>query len=78
MLSTFEEVAGALQSQKRDLVAEYLPDTAIRKRVVDAFQQLAPKPGSGWILDLSRIARAVRKMYTQLKPSRIARLSTAS
>jgi len=74
VLRTFEGVAGALQSQNRDLVAEYLPDTAIRKRVVDAFQQLAPKPGSGWRLDLSRNGttvrmddnwqRLVRKMYT--------------
>ncbi len=74
VLATFEGVAGALQSQKRDLVANFLPDTAIRKRVVDAFQQLAPKPGSGWRLDLSRNGttvrmddnwqRLVRKMYT--------------
>ncbi len=74
VLATFEGVAGALQSQKRELVADFLPDTAIRKRVVDAFQQLAPKPGSGWRLDLSRNGttvrmddnwqRLVRKMYT--------------
>jgi hypothetical protein len=74
VLSTFEGVAGALQSQKRDVVADYLPDTAIRKRVVDAFQQLGPKPGSGWRLDLSRNGTTVRmddkwqrlvlKMYT--------------
>lgn len=74
VLGTFEGVAAALQSQQRDKVASYLPDTAIRKRVVDAFQQLAPKPGSGWRLDLSRNGttvrmddnwqRQVRKMYT--------------
>src|SRR5665213_3098051 len=82
VLSTFEGVAGALQSQQKDKVAEYLPDTAIRKRVVDAFQQLAPKPGSGWRLDLSRNGtnvrmddnwqRLVRKMYipTETEPDR--------
>lgn len=74
VLGTFEGVAAALQSQQRDKVAAYLPDTAIRKRVVDAFQQLAPKPGSGWKLDFSRKGttvrmddnwqRQVRKMYT--------------
>ncbi len=82
VLGTFEGIAGALQSQQRDKVAEYLPDTAIRKRVVDAFQQLAPKPGSGWRLDLSRNGttvrmddnwqRLVRKMYapTETEPDR--------
>jgi hypothetical protein len=82
VLSTFEGVAAALQSQQRDVVASYLPDTAIRKRVVDAFQQLAPKPGSGWRLDLSRNGttvrmddhwqRLVRKMYTptEIEPDR--------
>jgi hypothetical protein len=82
VLGTFEGVAGALQSQNRDLAAEYLPDTAIRKRVVDAFQQLAPKPGSGWKLDLSRNGttvrmddnwqRLVRRMYmpTEIEPDR--------
>lgn len=82
VLGTFEGIAGALQSQQRDKVAGYLPDTAIRKRVVDAFQQLAPKPGSGWRLDLSRIGttvrmddnwqRLVRKMYapTETEPDR--------
>ncbi|MDX1983535.1 MAG: hypothetical protein SFV51_24905 [Bryobacteraceae bacterium] len=82
VLGTFEGVAGAPQSQNQDLVAEYLPDTAIRKRVVDAFQQLAPKPGSGWKLDLSRNGttvrmddnwqRLVRKMYmpTETEPDR--------
>jgi hypothetical protein len=74
VLDTFTGVAAALQSQRRDKVAFYLPDTAIRKRVVDAFQQLAPKPGSGWKLDLSRDGttvqmdgnwqRLVRWMYT--------------
>jgi hypothetical protein len=82
VLGTFEGIAGALQSQQRDKVADYLPDTAIRKRVVDAFQQLAPKPGSGWRLDLSRNGttvrmddnwqRLVRKMYasTETEPDR--------
>ena len=74
VLGTFEGVADVLQSQQRDKVAEYLPNTAIRKRIVDAFQQLAPKPGSGWRIDLSRNGatirmdgnwqRRVRKMYT--------------
>jgi hypothetical protein len=82
VLSTFEGIADALQSQQRDKVAGYLPDSAIRKRVVDAFQQLAPKPGSGWRLDLSRNGttvrmddnwqRQVRKMYapTETEPDR--------
>ncbi len=82
VLGTLEGIAGALQSQQRDKVAEYLPDTAIRKRVVDAFQQLAPKLGSGWRLDLSRNGttirmddnwqRLVRKMYapTKTEPDR--------
>lgn len=60
VLSVFEGVASALQAQQRERVAAYLPDTATRKRVVDAFQQLAPKPGSGWRLDLSRNGTTVR------------------
>jgi hypothetical protein len=82
VLDAFEGVAAGLQSKQRDKVASYLPDTAIRKRVVDAFQQLAPKPGSGWKLDLSRNGttvhmddnwqRLVRKMYatTETEPDR--------
>lgn len=82
VLGTFEGVAAALQAQQRDAVAGYLPDTAIRKRVVDAFQQLAPKPGSGWKLDLERNGttvrmddtwqRLVRRMYTpaETEPAR--------
>lgn len=78
VLATFEGVASALQSQQRDRVADYLPDSAIRKRVVDAFLQLAPKPGSGWKLDLSRNGTTVRmedtwqglvrRMYTPTEP----------
>lgn len=60
VLDTFEGIAGALQSQNREKVAHYLPDMAIRKRVVGAFQQLAPKPGSGWRLDLTRNGTSVR------------------
>lgn len=54
VLDKFESVASALQHQNRDDVATQLPDSAIRRRVVDAFQQLAPKPGSGWRLDLAK------------------------
>lgn len=74
VVQTFEAVGAALQSQLRDLVATHLPDSAIRKRVVDAFLQLAPRPGSGWRLEISRNGatvrmddnwqRLVRKMYT--------------
>ncbi len=74
VVDTFENVASALQRQDRDKVATYLPDMAIRRRVIDAFQQLAPKPGSGWRLDLSKNGsvvhlddswqRMIRQMYT--------------
>jgi hypothetical protein len=75
VLGTFESVAEALHSRNRDQVSTLLPDSAIRRRVVDAFQQLAPRPGSGWRLDLSRNGStvhlddtwqsSVRKMYVQ-------------
>lgn len=60
VLAKFESVASALQSQNKDAVAAQLPDSAIRRRVVDAFQQLAPKPGSGWRLELARNGTVVR------------------
>jgi hypothetical protein len=60
VVGTFAAVADALQRQDRDEVAQQLPDTAIRKRVVDAFQHFAPKPGSGWRLELSRNGTTVR------------------
>lgn len=73
VLTRMEDVARALQSHDRELVATYLPDSSIRKRVVDAFQKLAPKAGSGWRLDFSRNGttvrmddgwqRSVRRMY---------------
>ncbi len=77
VLNTFESVASALQRRDRDEVAAHLPDTAIRRRIVDAFQQLAPKPGSGWRLDLSKNGstvrmddnwqRSIRQMYALAK-----------
>ena len=60
VLTKFESVASALQQQNREDVAAQLPDLAIRRRVVDAFQQLAPKPGSGWRLDLAKDGTVVR------------------
>lgn len=78
VLDKFERVADALQRQDRDSVADELPDTSIRKRVVNAFQQIAPKPGSGWRLDLGRNGTTVRlddrwqsmirKMYSPMAP----------
>ena len=73
VVGAFEAVADALQRHDRDDVADLLPDKSIRRRVVEAFSQLAPKPGSGWRLDLSRNGvtirmddtwqRSIRKMY---------------
>ena len=78
VLTTFESVASALQRQDKREVAHELPDSAIRRRVVDAFQQLAPKPGSGWRLDLAKNGTVVslgdnwqstiRRMYALAEP----------
>ncbi len=60
VLGKFESVAVALSHEDRDSVAALLPDSAIRRRVIDAFQQLAPRPGSGWRLDLAKNGTTVR------------------
>lgn len=60
VLADFERIADSLKRGNRDEVAHYLPDTAIRRRVVDAFQQLGPKPGSGWLLDIGQNGNSVR------------------
>ncbi len=60
VLGKFESVAFALSQEDRNSVGTLLPDSAIRRRVVDAFQLLAPKPGSGWRLDLANHGTVVR------------------
>ena len=60
VLADFENIANSLKRGSRDEVANLLPDTAIRRRVVDAFQQLGPKPGSGWFLDIQQDGVSVR------------------
>ena len=60
VLADFEGIADSLKRGSRDDVARFLPDTAIRRRVVDAFQQLGPKPGSGWLLDIRQNGASVR------------------
>lgn len=60
VLADFEGIAASLKSGNRDDVARIIPDTAIRRRVVDAFQQLGPKPGSGWLLDIGQKGVNVR------------------
>lgn len=60
VLNKFEFVAEALNRGSREDVVAQLPDSAIRRRVIDAFQQLAPKPGSGWRLDLAKNGKQVR------------------
>ncbi len=78
VLNDFESFAAALHSQDRDSIATLLPDSGLRKRVVDAFLRIAPKPGSGWLLDLARNGtalrlddrwqRLVRKMFASATP----------
>lgn len=78
VLNDFESFASALHSQDRDSIATLLPDSGLRKRVVDAFLRIAPKPGSGWLLDLARNGtklrlddrwqRSVRKMFASANP----------
>lgn len=74
VVATFKSVAKALEEKNLDLMASLVPDKSIRRRVVDAFSQIAPKPGSGWHLDLSNNGttvrmddswqRAIRRMYS--------------
>ena len=82
VLDKFESVALALSQEDKDDVAALLPDSAIRRRVIDAFQQLAPRPGSGWRLDLAKNGTrvhlddtsqsSIRRMYalTETEPDR--------
>lgn len=60
VVGQFRDVAVALGNQNRGAVAGVIRDSMIRRRVVEAFQQLGPKPGSGWHLDLGVQAETVR------------------
>lgn len=60
VLEAFEEVAKGLIGRDPAAITNQLPDSAIRRRVIGEFRRIAPKPGSGWLLDLGRNGTTVR------------------
>ena len=60
VMDRFESLAGAVVNADRDRILSLLPDSAIRIRVLENLRLMAPRPGSGWRLDLNRLDRTVR------------------
>lgn len=53
VLHSFSRVLAALINNDRGKVEEVIPDSTLRKRVLDEIQHLGPKVGSGWSLELA-------------------------
>ncbi len=60
VMDRFEGLADAVVHADRDRVLSLVPDSAIRIRVLENLRSMAPRPGSGWRLDLNRLDRTVR------------------
>jgi len=60
VMDRFEGLADAVVHADRDRVLSLVPDSAIRIRVLENLRSMAPRPGSGWRLDLDRLDRTVR------------------
>lgn len=59
VVSVFQRVGSALADSDGGAVAALIRDASIRRRVVDAFQQLGPKPGTGWHLELGIAGKSI-------------------
>lgn len=70
VVDKFQSAAEAVVAEDRQQLANLVADSAIRYRLLESFRAMAPRPGSGWTVDIGRNGSRVRldsKFYSSAK-----------
>jgi hypothetical protein len=70
IVSQFQAVAEAVAAEDRQSLGNLVVDSAIRYRLLESFRAMAPRPGSGWTVDIAKNGSRVRvdsKFYSSAK-----------
>src|SRR4051794_38759601 len=70
VVAKFQSAAEIIAAEDRQTLAEVVVDSAIRYRLLESFRAMAPRPGSGWTIDVGRNGNRVRldsRFYSSAK-----------